>query len=202
MTQKKRAYSSKSRDEQAAKTRSRILKEAFRLFQSVGFDDVTIHSIAAAAEVSMPTIYALFKSKKGVLQALIDNALPPQAFTELVEKSMEDAPSQDRLKVTAKLSRSLYDAERGLMDILRGASVLSPEFKELEQERERRRFERQAEFVKTLDLAKGLPLQKARQILWALTGRDLYRQLVIEQGWSSDAYEKWLADLLAKALLK
>ncbi|QLH35954.1 MAG: hypothetical protein HWD61_07270 [Parachlamydiaceae bacterium] len=30
-------------------------------------------------------------------------------------------------------------------------------------------------------LAQGLTLQKAREILWTLTGRDLYRMLVIEK---------------------
>jgi hypothetical protein len=61
-----------------------------------------------------------------------------------------------------------------LVDILRGASVVSPEFKELKQERELRRFERQGEFIKSIkeknSLAKDLTLQKARDILWALTG--------------------------------
>ncbi len=50
-------------------------------------------------------------------------------------------------------------------------------------------------------LAKGLTLQKARDILWTLTGRDMYRMLVIERGWTSDEYEKWLAQILVKSLL-
>jgi hypothetical protein len=48
---------------------------------------------------------------------------------------------------------------------------------------------------------RGLSLSKARDILWAFTGRDLYRMLVIERGWTSDEYEKWLLELL-KATLK
>ena len=36
---------------------------------------------------------------------------------------------------------------------------------------------------------KGLVMAKAHDILWAFTGRDMYRMLVIEQGWSSDEYE-------------
>ena len=91
------------------------------------------------------------------------------------------------------------------MDILRGASVVAPEFKELEQEREKRRYERQGEYVKKLMkekcLAKGLTLQKARDILWALTGRDMYRMLVVERMWTSDEYEKWLAQMLIDSLL-
>ncbi len=203
---KKRVYVSETRDAQAAKTRSHILEAAKELFQSEGFDRVTISKLAKAAEVSMPTIYAIFKSKRGVLQALIDEALPPKQFEALVEESMREKSPGKRLKITAKLAREIYDAERDLMEILRGASVVSPEIRELEQERETRRYERQGEFaaafVKDKSLKTGLSLEKARDILWTFTGRDLYRMFVIERGWSSDEYEKWLAEFLSNALLE
>lgn len=204
--EKKRSYRSDTRDAQAAQTKSQILKAAKELFQTEGFDRVTIHKLAKTAEVSMPTIYALFKSKRGVLQSLIDEALPPEQFTELVDDSMQEQSPEKRLSITAKLARHIYDAERELMDLLRGASVVAPEFKELEQEREQRRYERQGEYVKKMMkekvLAKGLTLGKARDILWTLTSRDLYRMCVVERGWTSDAYEKWLAQLLIKSLVE
>lgn len=202
---KRRSYHSETRDTQAAQTRSDILKAAKKLFKAEGFDRVTINKLAKAADVSMPTIYALFKSKCGVLQSLIDDALPPEQFSALAESSMQEKSAKKRLQITAKLARQIYDAEKGLMDILRGAAVVAPEFKELEQEREKRRYERQGDYVKELmrekSLAKGLTLQKARDILWVLTGRDLYRMLVFVRGWTSDEYETWLAELLVKTLL-
>jgi AcrR family transcriptional regulator len=203
--EKRRPYNSESRDAQAAQTRSYVLEAAKKLFQTEGFDRVTINKIAKAAEVSTPTIYAIFKSKRGILQAVIDDALPPAQFAALVDDSMQEKSPEKRLCITAKLARQIYDAERGMMDILRSASVVAPEFKELEQERELRRYERQEEYIKKMMewkcLAKGLTLQKARAILWALTGRDIYRMFVIERGWTSDDYEKWLASLLVKSLL-
>lgn len=202
---KKRVYNSEARDAQAAKTRAQILKAAKKCFQSEGFDRVTIGKLAQEADVSAPTIYATFKSKRGILQALIDDALPPREFVELVDESMHEKAPKKRLGVTAKLARQIYDAERGLMDILRGASMIAPELKELEKEREKRRYERQGEYVKKLMkekvLAKGLTVEKARDILWALTGRDMYRMFVIERKWTSDAYENWLSQLLIKSLL-
>lgn len=202
---KKRSYHSENRDAHAAQTKSHILKAAKNLFLIEGFDHVTINKIAKAAEVSMPTIYALFKSKRGVLHSLIDNAFPFEEFIELVNASMEETSPKKCLEITAKLAREIYDAERELVDILRGASGVSSEFKELEQERENRRYERQGEYVKKLMneklLAKGITLQNARDILWTLTSRELYRMMVMQRGWSSDEYEKWLAELLAKSLL-
>lgn len=201
----KRIYSSKTRQAQAAHTRAQILQSAKLLFQTHGFTQVTIAAIAKAADVSMPTIYALFKSKRGVLQALIDEALPFEQFTTLVDDCMQEGSAEKRLHITAKLARHIYDAEKDLMDILHEASVAAPEFKELEQEREARRYERQSDYVKKLmetqALAKGMSYKEARDILWTLTGRDIYRMLVVERGWDSESYQQWLGQLLIKSLL-
>ncbi len=202
---KKRTYNSENRSAQAAQTRKRILDSAIKLFQAEGFESVTIEKLALAAEVSTPTIYALFQSKRGLLFALMDEALPTEQFNALVEKGKQEKSAKKRILITAKLARKLYDSERTRIDIFQGAAVLAPEFKEQQKEREQRRYLRQEEFVKTLmkdkALRKGLSLTRARDIFWAFTGRDIYRMLVVERGWSSDAYEKWLAEQLLQSLL-
>lgn len=203
---KKRSYRSTARDAQAAQTRSRSLASARKLFESEGFECVTIEKIARDADVSVPTIYSLFQSKRGVLRALMDEALPLDEFNALVEKSAQEKSPKDRLRISAKIARQMYDAEKAQMDIFRGAAVLAPEFKELEREKEMRRYKRQEMTIKAMakekSLETGLALTKARDILWAFTGRDMYRMFVLEQGWSSDEYEKWLAQFLIQTLLK
>lgn len=135
----------------------------------------------------------------------MDEALPKDQFEDLVEKSKLETSPQKRLSISAKIARQIYDAERDQMEFFRGAAVLAPEFKELEKEKEMRRYSRQEVTIKAMrkekSLSKDLTLKKARDILWAFTGRDLYRMFVIEQGWSSDEYEKWLSQLLIKTLL-
>lgn len=202
---KKRTYHSETRKTQAAQTKSRILGSAKSLFQSQGFEGVTIEQIAQAADVSSPTIYGLFQSKRGVLRALMDEALPTDQFETLVKEAMQEKSPKRHLALSAKIARQMYDAERAQMEIFQGAAILSPEFKELEKERELRRYKRQEESIKMIAkagaLLKGLNLSKARDILWAFTGRDMYRMFVIEQGWTSDEYEAWLAQLLVKMLM-
>lgn len=202
---KKRPYRSVTRNTQAAQTRGRILLSAKGLFESEGFEFVTIEKIAQAADVSIPTIYSLFQSKRGVLRALMDEALPTDQFKALVEMSIQEKSPKERLCISAKIARQMYDAERAQMDIFRGAAVLAPEFKELEKEKEMRRYNRQDVTIKAMarekSLAKGLSLTKARDILWAFTGRDMYRMFVVEQGWTSEEYEKWLAQLLINTLM-
>lgn len=202
---KKRAYHSTARNTQAAQTKARALLAAKNLFESEGFECVTIERIAQAADVSIPTIYALFQSKRGVLRALMDEAFPPEQFNALAEKSIRAKSPKMRLHYSAKMARQIYDAERAQIDLFQGAGVLAPEFKELEREREKRRYARQEVTIRAMasekSLAKGLTVRKARDLLWAFTGRDLYRMLVIEQGWTSSQYEKWLAQLLVRTLI-
>lgn len=201
----KRTYNSIARNSQAAATRARILAAAKELFETEGFEYITIEKIAQAASVSIPTVYSLFQSKRGVLRALMDEALPSDQFNALVEKSIQEKCPETRLAISASIARQMYDAERAQMNIFRGAAVIAPEFKELEKEREMRRYNRQEvtiqAMVKENSLAKGLNATKARDILWAFTGRDLYRMFVIEQGWTSDEYEAWLTRTLINSLI-
>jgi AcrR family transcriptional regulator len=172
------------------------------LIESKGFEKVTIEEIAREAQVSAPSIYSIFQSKRGILLGLMDEALPPEQHAALVEQGRKEKCPRKRLEITATISRQLYEAQ---LSFLRGASILDPVFKGLEIERERRRYQRQKETVETMANEKAftdsLSISKVRDILWAFTGRDFYRMLVVERGWSSDEYEKWLAELLIQVLL-
>lgn len=202
---KKRAYDSTTRNTQATQTRNRILGCAKNLFELEGFEFVTIEKIAHAADVSIPSIYSIFQSKRGILRALMDEAFPSDHFKALVERSIKEKSPIERLRISAKIARQMYDAEKTQMDVFRGAAILAPEFKELEKEKEMRRYNRQEVTIKAMakekSLAKELSVIKARDILWAFTGRDMYRMLVVEQGWTSDQYEKWLSQLLINNLI-
>ena len=118
----------------------------------------------------------------------MDDALPPDQFKAFVEKSIHEKSPKERLSISAKIACQMYDAEKAQMSIFRGTAVLAPELRELEKEREMRRYNRQEVTIKAIvkenSLIKGLSATKARDIMWALTGRDMYRMFVIEQGWT------------------
>lgn len=201
----KRKYNSSNRREKSEQTRGEVAEAAKELFARRGFASVTIDEIAEKAGKPLPTVYALFQSKKGILKEVVEQALFGQQYEALVQRTKEITHSVERLRGVAKIARTVYDSERAEMDLLRGAVVVGPEFAELEREIELRRFERQETNIKRLAIAKalraGISVPAARDILWALTGRESYRLLVVERKWSSDRYEKWLGDLLIRALL-
>jgi hypothetical protein len=49
-------------------------------------------------------------------------------------------------------------------------------------------------------LAPGVPVAKAVDLVWALSGAEVYGMLVVERGWSPDEYGEWLATALAASL--
>jgi AcrR family transcriptional regulator len=83
-SRKKRPYRSETRRKQADETKRRILRAAKELFSKHGIDKVTIDELAAKAEVSSPTIFALFQSKRGLLRALMDENLFGERYETLV----------------------------------------------------------------------------------------------------------------------
>jgi len=200
---KRRPYSSEKRQAQAKRTKNRILSAAKRLFELKGFDKVTIEDIAQHASVSIPTIYALYKSKRGILRALMDEVFAQNLNNELNE-NVSVSPKQ-RLENTAKVLRQTYELEKKQWPLFKGAAVVDPEIKKLENEKEKARYVRQEQIVfmmaKENALAKNISLSKARDILWTLTSRDFYRMLVLERKWSHEDYEKWLAQTLIHTLL-
>lgn len=195
-----RTYNAQSRREKAAQTRDRILACAMELFQQKGLDNTAIQDIAEAADVSAPTIYHLFKSKQGVLLALLDSAFSNTEREQLLEQSTKEMNPLKRFEWVAELCRKLYGAEHQYFELLQGASSLSPEFKQLADSMEARRYTRQAGAVKSAMnegiFKQNLSEKEALDILWALTGRDMYRMFVIERGWTPEAYEKWLGNSL------
>ncbi len=58
-------------------TRSELLARALDLFAAYGYDGVGVQQISSAAGVTKPTLYHHFGSKRGLLEALIDERLGP-----------------------------------------------------------------------------------------------------------------------------
>ena len=202
---KKRAYKSLVRQRQADDTRRRIIDATRQLLQSAGYDGMTVEAIAQRAEVSAQSVYALFKSKAGILTELLDQSTFGEKYEEAVRRAMNASDPENRLRLAARIARQIHEPLSATFDLLRGAGVVAPELAKLEQQRERLRYERQERMIISLRDAKRLRLElnhrTARDIFWMLTGRDVYRMLVRERGWSPQKYQDWLADTLVHSLL-
>jgi AcrR family transcriptional regulator len=202
----KRQYISGLRTQAADVTKSRVLNAAKTLFVRHGIDKVTITQIAEKAGVAASTVYALYKSKEGILRGLMSAALFGERF-QVAQAKLAGVTDPVRLvTLTAHVARAIYEGESSELGLMRGASAFSPALRKLELEFEKIRFDVQEERIRLLFAdskeRNGLELDDARRILWMYTSRDVYRMLVHEGGWTPDQYQQWLSDTLVNALVR
>ena len=202
---KKRAYKSPVRERQAGDTRRRIAEATQSLLESDGYAGMTIEAIARKAQVSVPSVYAIFRSKTGILTELLDESAFGSAYEDTVRRALSESDPETRLRLAARIARQIHESQNKTFDLLRGAGVVAPELAKLEQQREDLRYERQEVMIASLRqagrLRSGLTFATARDIFWMLTGRDVYRMLVGERAWLPQKYQDWLADSLVQCLL-
>lgn len=194
------------RQRRADSTRRRIVEATRRLLQSDGYAGMTIEAIAQRARVSAQTVYAIFKSKAGILTELLDESTFGADYEHAVHEALSASEPESRLRLAASIARMIHEAQSATIDQMRGAGVVAPELARLEQQREQLRYERQERMIISLSesnsLRRNLNYATARDILWTLTGRDIYRMLVRERAWSPQKYQDWLADALVESLLE
>lgn len=202
----RRHYVSSLRTQAADATKSRILRAARDLFARRGIDPVTIAQIAEKADVAVPTVYSLYKSKEGILRALMSGALFGPRFEAARAQLDGVSDPVELIRLTPKVARAVYEGESAELGLIRGASAFSPAVRKLEQEFESARYEMQHERLQLLfaqsKQVEGLGFEEARRILWMYTSRDVYRMLVQESGWTPDRYEEWLTETLMHALVR
>ena len=200
----KRSYDSTSRAASAVKTRSRVLEAGKYLFSRKGIDATTIAEIAERAAVSQATVYAIAKSKSGLLHALIHDAIFGPRYQDAQKKLAGISDPVKQIALTAHVARAIYEGESADLSLLMKASALSPELRKTQQAFESLRREMQRSRIDALFKAgrakKGLDRNTASAILWMFTGRDVYHKLVHESGWSPDKFQSWLEQTLLATL--
>src|SRR5437870_11459847 len=99
---KKRPYKSLVRQRQAGDTRRRIVEATRRLLQSEGYAGMTIEAIAQRAEVSAQSVYAIFKSKTGILTELLDQSSFGTDYEHAVRQARSASDPEIRLRLAAR----------------------------------------------------------------------------------------------------
>ena len=122
-----RKYSSPIRERQANQTRTNILDATQRLFLERGYAKTTVEAIAQEAGVAKQTVYAVFRSKNGIVAELLDRAVFTERGFELHDRSLETANIHEALKLTAQLVLQVHESQSPVFDLLRGAGMLDPQ---------------------------------------------------------------------------
>jgi AcrR family transcriptional regulator len=198
----------RTRREQAAATRERILGAALEVFAAEGYAGARMGDIAARAGVAVQTVYFTFHTKGELLQACFDHAvlgperLPPQQqafYAELLAaRSGRAALAAFVRGNTAILARAAAIKE------VAASALHEPDAAAVVERTEQLRRQGLGAIVDVLDerfgLRTGLSRQEATDLLLMLSDGPAYLTLR-GYGWAEDRYVTWLTDALARQLL-
>lgn len=189
---------------QAEATGERILNAARRLFRERGYAATTLELVAAEAGVALPTVYARFKSKKGLLEGLRVVMRREAEVSSLYTAAVQEPDPQRKLQLYARQVRQQMERSYDVIAIHREASRADPAAAAAHRKVLDSRAHAIHRFARTLKgaLAPGVSVKRATDLCWALSNEELYRELVVERRWSPAAFEDWLSRTLHQQLLE
>ena len=206
----RRRYDSSGRRERARQTRDQITDTARELFVSDGYAATTVAAIAAAARVSVETIYKGFGGKPGLVRAIIEKGLAGEGPVPAEQRS-------DRIRDTEPDPRKIlaawgaFTAEIGprvipIFLLARDAAASDPEIAATLDQLSAARLERMTVNARGLaragHLRPGITVEHAADIMWACNSPELYELLVMRRGWTAERYGLFIAESLTAVLLR
>lgn len=200
------------RAQKALVTRRRILRAAEALFVRDGYAATTITAIASEADVAVQTAYAVFGSKRAILEELLAvRVVGDHTDTPLKDRdewrSMEaEQDPRRQLELLAAIATRIGERMGALYNVLAGAAGADPEIASLHRRQQQSRYNDQRRIARSLArrgvLRADLSEARAADVMWAIANPTMHHNLVADRRWASGEYERWLADVLACSLLR
>jgi AcrR family transcriptional regulator len=196
---------------QAAETRRQILSSAQTLFERGGFAGTSIAAIAAAAGVSLKTVYLAFETKSGLLRALWhmllrgDDDGVPVGDRRWYREVIEEPDPERQLRLNMRNSRIVKVRAGAMLEVIRTAAAVDTDVAELWRRIEVEFYGNQHGIVESLAakgaLAPGLDVDSATDMLWTLNHPAVYALLAEQRGWPAERFEQWVGDVVCSQLL-
>lgn len=197
-----RAYSLGLRQKHSDRKRARILATARAQLESKGFVDFSLESIARHSGVTRQTIYNLFGSRSGLLEALFDQ-LAISGGMEHMRSVMQQTELESALAGFVDVFCGFWSKDRLLIRRIHGIAAIDPEFATAVEARNRRRQGAAARIVSLLDRAAAHTAANQTDranVLWALTSFEFFDALAEASG-SADEARRMVYDQVRKALM-
>src|SRR6476620_9949317 len=204
-----RRYDTTGRRDRAMRTRANILKVAEELFLRNGYAATTVAAVAAAAGVSVETIYKTFRGKPGLIGAIQRSALAGTGAVPAADRSDEisalDLPPRTVLRHWATLTTEVMPRVAPIILLVRAAAATDPDMgmllTEINDQRLRRMQHNASRLNERGTLRGGMSIEQARDVMVAYSAPELYEILVTRQHWSVDSYGDFVYRGLVAELL-
>jgi AcrR family transcriptional regulator len=191
------------RQRQALATRQVIVDAACELFLAQGYLATTIEAISARAGVAVSTVYAVFRNKRGILQAIREKWHQESGQRDIYQQALEQSDPKRRLELAAHATRRQWETGSVMITIYQAAAALDPDAAaELATALQgRRTFLKHFIDEMAEQLHPDLSPARAIALFYTLTQPTIYQDLVGGEGWETLEYEVWLAETLQQQLL-
>ena len=204
-----RPYDSSRRRERAQQNRGAVLAAARRLFLADGYAGTTLAAVAAAAGVSVETVYKSFGTKPGLLRAVAEAALAGPDLVPTTDRSDAMAARESNpytiVRNWARLASEVTPRLAPVILLIRSVAGSSAELADLLAQLDADRLDRmahQARFLRDRGyLRVDVTEPEARDVMWAYTDPALYELLVLRQGWPLERFRDFLGQALTAGLL-
>jgi len=207
----KRKYYSPRREEQAMQTRKAILDAAYLIFSRRGYETTTIEAIANQATVSPETVYATFKNKYNLLDALVNRTVgvydrPINFSTAYKLPNTSSVNNYKMLDHFVIEITNLLESFTELLIIIRNASNTDNNIKDMYD----RLLLNWRNSVNSLlkqtfhndDIhTNQLPDKSLLDAIWAISSWDVFHLLTHYQNWSKLDYSTWLSESIKQQLI-
>lgn len=188
------------RQEQAEATKIRIADAAQRLFAAHGYSATSMDAVAREAGVANRTVYAVFGTKREILNLICDRWLDRAGARPLARSVLEEPDPLLRLRGAAMWLATLYSADFDVVRILDAAMDEDAETRELLRSKLRGRNRVMDRLIASLEPHLSMPLDDAQAVYRAFAAPGVYGELVVSSGWAIERFETWLADTLVAQL--
>jgi AcrR family transcriptional regulator len=207
---KTRPYRSTVRAEQAQRTRLAVLRAARDLLTEHGYEATTVAMVAAAAGVSVDTVYTSVGRKPELAVAVVDMVLGsadepvPAQERDYVRAVQAAATGREKLGVYAAALRTLVPRTAPLLEALRRAGESDPAsataWSMVMDRRAANMLLLAADLRTSGDVRADLTDREVADIVWS-TNSPEYWLLLRSRGWSARRYAELLEDLWCRLLL-
>jgi AcrR family transcriptional regulator len=200
---KRRTYASPARRAQAGATRARILDTAAELFLAGGYHATTTAAIGRAAGVSEASVFSTFGSKADLLVAVVAHQVGRDGDFPLRDRpDWQDMAVDEPTAIAefARVTRGAHERSWRLLGVVGAAASVDSVVAEAAHAAGLRRHADCSWFVTEVIGHRDGSVGATADAVWTLIGVDNYRRLVVERGWTAQAYERWLVIMLGAAL--
>lgn len=185
-----------------------VLDTARALLLANGYGATTIASIAAAADVSVETLYKAFGNKAGLVRAIWDRALAGDDLIPTEQRSDEmrrlEADPRKVIRRWGVFATEVMPRVAPVLLLVAAAAATDPELKLMKDMDDTRRT-RMADNARHLfeggHLRPGITLEQARDVLWIYSAPELYDLIVLRQAWPLEDYGRFVGEAMIAALL-